>query len=65
MRIFLEIIGKDDDADRLFTLARGCAKRRVVVKRPKLAPHLCQEKPDIQFIGQSTRFDVYLNSFFT
>jgi len=36
------------------------AKKRVVVKRPRLGAFLCGEKPAYQYAGKSTRFDVYL-----
>ncbi len=49
------------DAKELLALARGCAKSRVVVKRPAHGPTLCGGKADITYQGDSTRFDVYLN----
>ena len=44
----------------LFQAARAVAKKRVVVKRPRLGAFLCGEKPAYQYAGKSTRFDVYL-----
>ena len=44
----------------LFQAARAVAKKRVVVKRPRLGVFLCGEKPAYQYEGKSTRFDVYL-----
>ncbi|MBN1683996.1 MAG: class I SAM-dependent methyltransferase [Gammaproteobacteria bacterium] len=45
----------------LFNAALKTAKKRVVVKRPKLVAPILNQKPDIQFIGKTCRFDVYLN----
>ena len=44
----------------LFQAARAVAKKRIVVKRPRLGEFLCGEKPAYQYAGKSTRFDVYL-----
>ena len=44
----------------LFQAARAVAKKRIVVKRPRLGAFLCGEKPAYQYAGKSTRFDVYL-----
>lgn len=60
MAAFQTLIGGDTDADALLAPARAVAGKRVVVKRPKLAPFLAGEKPNFQFPGESTRFDGYL-----
>ncbi|MCH9643886.1 MAG: class I SAM-dependent methyltransferase [Gammaproteobacteria bacterium] len=60
MRILRELVGDDDDADALLLLALKKAKRRVVVKRPRLAPFLADQNPDHQYKGKSSRFDVYV-----
>lgn len=60
MRELRELVGDDDDAVDLFELALTKAKQRVVVKRSRLAPQLSDAAPDIQYKGQSSRFDVYL-----
>ena len=44
----------------LLTAARAVAKKRVVVKRPRLGDFLAQAEPAYQYAGKSTRFDVYL-----
>ncbi len=59
-RFLREIVGDDLDAEEVFLLALTKAKKRVVVKRPKLAPPIANKKPDIVFAGKSVRFDVYL-----
>ncbi len=60
MRFLREIVGEDLDADQLLLVALRAAKKRVVVKRPRLAPHLANRKPDFSQTGKSCRFDVYL-----
>ncbi len=59
MRILKEIAGEDVDAPELLSLALEKALKRVVVKRPKLAPPIEGQKPDFSLIGQSSRFDIY------
>ncbi|SMC24102.1 16S rRNA (guanine1516-N2)-methyltransferase [Andreprevotia lacus DSM 23236] len=60
MAAFQTLIGGDVDADGLLAPARRLATRRVVVKRPRIAPWLNQQKPDFDYPGESTRFDAYL-----
>ncbi len=60
LRILRALVGEDADAAELFEAARGAARRRVVVKRPRHAPPLAPN-PDIQYKGSSVRFDVYLS----
>ncbi|MEN8215361.1 MAG: class I SAM-dependent methyltransferase [Pseudomonadota bacterium] len=57
MRLFRAIVGDDLDAPALLKVALACARRRVVVKRPKWAPSL--EKPSFYIESENTRFDVY------
>ena len=64
MQILQQLVGSDPDANEIFSLALQYAKKRVVVKRPRLAPSLVSHdkphlKPDLQFVGKSCRFDVY------
>ncbi len=61
MRIFQKLLGHDLDADQLLEAALDIAKYRVVVKRPKLAPHLADKPPTYQLTGKSGRFDIYVN----
>lgn len=58
--ILRDIVGDDEDAVDLLTLALRRAKKRVVVKRPKLAAALAQRQPDYVYRGESSRFDVYV-----
>lgn len=60
MRIVKEIVGNDPDAQELFNVAKNKAKKRIVVKRSKLAPVISTEKPNIVYSGKSSRFDVYI-----
>lgn len=61
MQVLQALIGADSDADLLLDRARNYAQKRVVVKRPKIAPFLAEQKPDFQVLGKSNRYDVYLN----
>ncbi|MDO4997918.1 MAG: class I SAM-dependent methyltransferase [Neisseria sp.] len=62
MAYFHDLVGAANDADDAALLAAACAiaKKRVVVKRPRLGEFLANEKPAYQYSGKSTRFDVYL-----
>jgi 16S rRNA (guanine1516-N2)-methyltransferase len=60
MRVLRDVVGDDIDSEQLLNAALSVAKKRVVVKRSKLAPTLTDKKPDIVFMGKSSRFDVYL-----
>ncbi len=60
MRMLKAVVGEDSEADQLLTYALKKAKKRVVVKRPKLAPPLEGKEPDIVYKGKSSRFDVYI-----
>jgi len=60
MQIFHEVIGNDTDASFLFEKALACASERVVIKRPRLSPFMCDRKPHFSLTGKSSRFDVYL-----
>jgi len=60
MVIFHEIVGDDSDAGALLNTALLYAKKRVVVKRPRLAdPLQGNKKPFFTLVGKSCRFDIY------
>ncbi|MBA2409256.1 MAG: class I SAM-dependent methyltransferase [Gammaproteobacteria bacterium] len=59
MRALRALVGDDEDAPDLLTTALSCARRRVAVKRPRLAPPLVGPPPMFQLKGTSTRYDVY------
>lgn len=60
MRSLRELVGDDEDATELLAVALAHAKRRVVVKRPRLAPVLAGPSPGFQILSPNTRFDIYL-----
>jgi len=60
MRIIRELVGDDNDADKVFLTALDYAKNRVVVKRPKGAPLLCDKQPSHVIKMRNSRFDVYM-----
>lgn len=60
MAALQRLLGHQSDGADLLEHGLSLAKKRVVVKRAKLSPILGERKPDIQFGGKSSRFDVYL-----
>lgn len=60
MRMLRIIAGEDRDSKTLLTTALDCARNRVVLKRPRLAPVLGSTLPSHQITGKTSRFDVYL-----
>lgn len=61
MRLFRALVGDDLDTAALLKTALISASRRVVVKRPKLAPALAGRQPSFCIKSENTRFDVYNN----
>lgn len=59
MAFFHELVGTAQNDTALFDTACAVSDRRVVVKRPRLGSFLCGRRPDYQYTGKSTRFDVY------
>lgn len=59
MKVLRQLVGGDDDADRLLQLARGVARRRVVVKRPLHGDPIGGESPATSHKGKSVRYDIY------
>lgn len=59
MVAFHHLVGSDEDADRLLAPAMAACYYRTVVKRPRLAPWLAGEKPNLALEGKSGRFDIY------
>jgi 16S rRNA (guanine1516-N2)-methyltransferase len=60
MRLLRALIGKDENAPLLLKAALECARQRVVVKRPRLAPAIEGPKPNFTLESKNTRFDIYL-----
>ena len=59
MRLLRSIVGGDEDAPALLAVALACARRRVVVKRPRAAVLLAGLQPAVQIAAKNTRFDIY------
>ena len=59
-RALQQLLGPDRDSSRLLEIARQTAQRRVVVKRPKRASWLADEKPSTSIESKKTRYDVYV-----
>lgn len=57
---FQQLLGSDEDADRLLPAALRVAQKRVVVKRPDYAPELAGMKPTMAIATRKHRFDVYV-----
>lgn len=62
MRLLQQLLGGDEDADRLLPAALRVAKKRVVVKRPDYAPCLAGMKPTMAITSKKHRYDVYVKA---
>lgn len=60
MQAFQHCIGDDLDSERLLAAALQVAKKRVVVKRPRLGERIPGPPPNAELQGKSTRFDFYV-----
>ena len=61
MQFFHDIVGNDIDAEIIFLKALYLAKKRIVVKRPRLAEKITNKvEPAFVITGKSTRYDIYL-----
>lgn len=60
MRVLQEIVGPNNDAEELLTLALTIATQRVVVKRPAYAGYLAGIKPQTSIKTKKHRFDIHL-----
>ena len=61
MRLLHQLAGPDTDSEQLLTTARRVAIKRVVVKRPKSAPFVRDQKPATSIESKNTRYDIYLS----
>ena len=59
MRALRAMVGDDVDAPALLDAALDCAKKRVVVKRPKGASPLAGPRPSGDIASKNTRYDLY------
>ena len=64
MALFRDLVGADTDAHTLLAPALALASHRVVVKRPRLAPDLDEQKPTYSLTGKANRFDIYVRQSF-
>lgn len=60
MKILQKLLGQDTDTEQLLSAARKVAGKRVVVKRPKEAGFVADEKPAFSIASKNTRYDIYL-----
>jgi 16S rRNA (guanine1516-N2)-methyltransferase len=60
MRLLHQLAGPDTDSEQLLATARKTALKRVVVKRPKSAPFVGDQKPATSIESKNTRYDIYL-----
>lgn len=60
MRVFQQLVGTDEDADKLLDAALQAATKRVAVKRPSSAPFLAQRQPHTQITSKKHRYDIYI-----
>lgn len=66
MAAFHQLVGLDEDAGELLSLALEKARYRVVIKRPRKAPTISEEYPALKLpkngltlSGKSSRYDIY------
>lgn len=59
MQTFHDLVGRDMDAQALLEAALSSTAERVVVKRPKGAPHLGNQIPQGKIESKNTRYDLY------
>lgn len=63
MQFFHDIVGADIDSEKLFLKSLDKAKKRIVVKRPRLAESISKHiEPNFVITGKSTRYDIYLGT---
>jgi 16S rRNA (guanine1516-N2)-methyltransferase len=60
MRILRALVGDDSDTTQLLEIALQQARKRVVVKRPRLAEPLQGPPPSTTVQSKNTRYDIYL-----
>jgi len=60
IRALQELLGPDRDSEALLEIALSSARRRVVVKRPRRAGWLNDNKPDTCIVSKKTRYDIYV-----
>lgn len=61
MRLLQQLTGPDEDSEDLLYIAKKRVKQRLVVKRPKSAPFIAMQQPNLSINSKNTRYDVYLS----
>lgn len=64
MQILQKLHGTDNNNAELLETAIATARKRVVIKRPMHAEHLCGRQPSVSVSSRKTRFDVYVREAF-
>ena len=62
MQLLHQIVGPDTDSTQLLAIARQTAIKRVVVKRPKSAQPIADQKPSATVESKNTRYDIYVST---
>lgn len=63
MRLIREVVGVDEDAEELMSVAISSARNRVVLKWPQRADAMASlPRPSYQIAGKSTRYDVFVKA---
>lgn len=62
MQLLHKLVGADTDSNDLLSIAKQRVKKRVVVKRPKNAEFVGDQKPTVSIEGKTTRYDVYVTT---
>jgi len=65
MHMLQQLLGFDRDLQEVLNLARQCAIRRVVVKRPPGQPDIPGPCPSFELSSKAAHFAVYVNSSFS
>jgi len=60
MRVLRSIVGDGDDSSMLLETAKKAARRRVAVKRPKMAKPINFQEPSFCVNSKKGRYDIYL-----
>ncbi|MDH5544642.1 MAG: class I SAM-dependent methyltransferase [Gammaproteobacteria bacterium] len=60
MRVIRAFVGDDTDTQTVLDMAIRSAMKRIVVKRPKTASPIDEERVNFSVAGKNTRYDVYL-----
>ncbi len=60
LRLLRELVGDDNDAEKLFDIALSTAKNKVIVKRPLNADNIDSSKPNYIIKSKVIRYDIYL-----